>query len=269
MKPKVKVDGRLASFRALQRTFFEARAKKDTQEGDIYIYDAIGGGMFGGGIAPKQIADAIDGFTKEGVKALNIYLNSPGGDVFDGVAMFNCIVRFGGKKVVHVDGLAASAASLVAMAGDEIITAPNAMWMIHNAWGFAIGNAEEMRAQADLLEKVSNEALLDTYAKRCGEKCSKEDIKQMMAAETWMNAEEALTYGFTDSISGPPDEEEEDSKASAAVVSAHPLLSKYDKTPEAMRVAARSPSAILESMERRLKNHRTSPEQTASRPAKK
>lgn len=197
-----------------------AKAKDDT--GDLYIYELIGGGFWSSGITAKQVTEALD--KMKDIKTLNVYINSEGGDVFEGKAIYNAIKRHSARKVVHVDGIAASAATLVAMAGDEIRTAANATWMIHEVWTVAMGNASELRAAADVLEK-ENGSLADTYVRRTGN--SAEQVREWMAAETWMNAQEALDRKFTDKIT-----EDEEEEPAAAAATRRPLLAVYKNTPE-------------------------------------
>ncbi len=170
------------------------RAAKDDAE--IMIYDTIGQDFWGDGVTAK-------GFDKElkalgSPKNITVRINSGGGDVFDGVAIYNTLARHPARKVVHVDGLAASAASVIAMAGDEIRMGDGTFIMIHNAWSFAIGNAAEMRRAADLLDSVSGQ-LAGIYVQRTGQPAAK--VKAMMDAETWMDAEDAIAKGFADARS--------------------------------------------------------------------
>jgi ATP-dependent Clp protease protease subunit len=190
---------------------FAVRAAADDESADLYIYDQIGGDWFSEGITPKMVADALA--EAKGAKTLNVYINSPGGNVFDGVAIYNEIRRFDARKVVHVDGVAASAASMIAMAGDEIVMAHNATMMIHEPWGLAIGNADEMRATADLLDKISDDAVLESYSRT---EQPKEQLKEWMKAETWMNASEAVERKFADRVTGPKKKEEKKEEGAAA-----------------------------------------------------
>ena len=178
------------------RPAFQAVSTGD--RGALYIYEQIGQDWWSGdGVTAKQVAEALDQFKTGGVKALDIFINSPGGDIFEAKAIHSLIRRFEGERVVHVDGIAASAATLVAMAGDRIITAPAATWMIHEVWAVAVGTAADMLAMAGVLE-MENRTFAETYAKRTGQKV--EDVAAWMAAETWMNAEQAKERGFTDDI---------------------------------------------------------------------
>jgi ATP-dependent Clp endopeptidase proteolytic subunit ClpP len=156
----------------------------------IDITDDIGGF----GVSAKSFLNdmrAVKGDT------INLSINSPGGDVFAGVAIYNAL-RSSGKKVnVKVLGLAASAASLIAMAGDEIEMPENAMMMIHNPWSFAMGDADELRATADVLDKIGG-SLVGTYAARTGK--DEDEIKALLDAETWMTAQEAVDMGFATKV---------------------------------------------------------------------
>jgi len=168
-------------------------SKKSDKSAELFIYEAIGD-SFWGGVSAKQVVDALG--EMKGAEVLNVYINSEGGDVFQGVAIKSALDRFDAKrKVVTVDGLAASAASMVAMAGTEIVMAPSAMMMIHEAWGMAIGNAGDLRQTADLLDKVTADSVLKSYA-RTGQ--TDAQLREWMAAETWMNADEAVSRRFAD-----------------------------------------------------------------------
>jgi ATP-dependent Clp protease protease subunit len=164
--------------------------------GALYLYDVIGEDPYtGGGVTANMVAQALAGMRN--VAALDVYVNSPGGDIFEAKAIHSLLRRFKGECVVHVDGIAASAATFIAMAGDRIVTAPAANWMIHEVWARAAGNAADHRALADSLD-VENRLFAETYAART--KQSVEDVLAWMAVETWMTAAEAKQRGFTDEI---------------------------------------------------------------------
>ncbi|MFV9616170.1 MAG: head maturation protease, ClpP-related, partial [Gammaproteobacteria bacterium] len=154
----------------------------------------IGDGWMGG-LSAKRFADELNALGK--LTEINVRINSPGGSVFDGVAIYNTLVKNGANIIVDIDGLAASISSVIAMAGNEIRIASNALLMIHDPWGVFAGNADELRRQAELMDKVKG-TLLDTYMNRA--KASKKDVEQMMKDETWMTADEALENGFVDSV---------------------------------------------------------------------
>jgi ATP-dependent Clp protease protease subunit len=177
-----------------EHTSFTAKAEADALT--LEIYDAIGADWFGQGITASEISDAMK--TAGDYSSLNVRLNSPGGDLFEGVTIYN-LFRASGKPVnVTVDGLAASAASLIAMAGDTITMGVGTQMMIHRAMGGAMGYAEDMRELADILDSVSAGAA-DIYVVRTG--MEKDKVMQLMTAETWMSASEALESGFATAVS--------------------------------------------------------------------
>ena len=228
---------------------------------ELFLYDAIGADFFGDGITAKAVLAAVQEVERAGATNLEIRINSPGGDVFEATAIYNALDRFKGKKSVFIDGLAASAASYVAMVGDTITTAPNAMWMVHDPWGLCVGNAADMREAADLLDKVAG-TLVGTYVRRTG--MADAEIRAIMQAETWMNADEALAKGFTDAIGSsgdgddPDSEDQQDQQDERAALSARStaLLARYAKTPAALRPDAR---ALIASMEARACPRQSAP----------
>lgn len=128
---------------------------------------------------------------------INLYINSYGGSVFEGTAIYNQLKRHPAHKTVYVDGFACSIASVIAMAGDEIIMPKNTMMMIHNAWMGAVGSAEELRKAADDLDTI-NAAGRQAYLTKAGEKLDESTLAAMMDAETWLTAEECIRYGLAD-----------------------------------------------------------------------
>lgn len=216
--------------------FFAKAAAKN--RGEIFMYDEIGSSWDGQGITAKSFADALKALGT--IKALDVYMNSPGGSVFEGLAIYNQMKRFDGEKVVHIDGIAASIASVIAMAGDEIRIAANGTVMIHDPWGMAIGSAADMRKQADSLDKI-RDTLLSTYVARTGGK-SKE-ISDWMAAETWMNADEAVARGFATSKT-------DEKQFSAAFT----MLAKFKNVPEPLKQQAKAPLLMQARMDMRTKH---------------
>lgn len=172
-------------------------AKKGDSAADIFLYDIIGDSW--DGTTAKQFAKDLKALGD--IQTLNIYINSDGGSVVDGTAIYNQLRRHRARKVVTVDGLAASIASVIAMVGDEIRMPKNSRMMIHDAWAAAIimGTAADFRDTgnkiADILE-TSTRTILNTYVDRTG--TSAEKIRKMMADETWLTAEEAVALGFAD-----------------------------------------------------------------------
>jgi ATP-dependent Clp protease protease subunit len=187
--------------------------------GEIWLYDQIGESFWGGGISSKTFQKELSALGK--VTTLNVRINSPGGDVFDGLAIYNQLKAHPARVVVDVDGLAASIASVIAMAGDEIRMAANSMMMIHNPHGMAMGDAGEMQRVAALLQQVKG-SLSDTYAARTGQ--TQAQLNDWMDAETWMSAETAVQHGFSDTVTDPQ-------KVSASFN----LLNHYRNVPAALK----------------------------------
>lgn len=175
-------------------SFVVRNAKSDTAE--IDIMDEIGDPWFG--VDAKALVGQIRAIT---AKKITVNLNSPGGDYFDGLAIFNALERHPAHVTMQVDGLAASAASIVAMAGDDIVMNQGAQLMIHDAISFAGGNAAALRQRADVLDKCS-EDIAGIYAKKTGRPQS--EWRAAMQKETWYNAEEAVTVGLATRTSETP-----------------------------------------------------------------
>lgn len=163
---------------------------------DVLIYQQIGNSFFEEGLTAKAFAENLKAQAK-GVKTINVRINSPGGSVFDGTAIYNTLRNHGAKIVTHNEGAALSIASLIFMAGDERRMAKNGYLMIHDPAGAVRGRAEEMRKMADMLDKVKD-VTASTYADRT--KQEKGDIVDMMSAETWLTASEAAELGFVDTV---------------------------------------------------------------------
>ena len=133
----------------------------------------------------------------EDVSKINVYINSYGGEVAEGLAIYNALKRHKAKVVTYCDGFAASIASVIFMAGDERIMNDSSLLMIHNAWSYGVGNAEELRKQADDLDKITQASVIAYKARST---LSEEEIKDLMDKETWILPEEALEYGFATSV---------------------------------------------------------------------
>ncbi|HKH66419.1 MAG TPA: head maturation protease, ClpP-related [Reyranella sp.] len=169
---------------------FEVRNAADSSAAEVLIYSEIG--YYG--VDAKSFAQAMAGIT---APKITVRINSPGGDVFDGLAMFNTLKAHPAKIETVVDGLAASAASFIMLAGDTVSMNENSIAMIHSAWALGIGNAVDLRELAATLDKVDGQ-LANMYAKKSGKDL--EEINAAMAAETWFTAEEAKTFGLVDSV---------------------------------------------------------------------
>lgn len=163
-------------------------------DADLYLYEDIGAGFFGG-VTAKDVADDLKAIGA--VQTINVRINSGGGDVFDGIAIYNQLKANAAKIMVYVDGLAASIASVIAMAGDTITISESGFIMIHNASGVVIGEAKDMRQMADTLEKVQD-SIVGVYAERTGQ--DPVALQAMMDAETWFSGDEAVKAGFADEM---------------------------------------------------------------------
>ncbi len=189
--------------RAELKPFFKASLRADGTL-DIQIYQDIGEDYwsYDSGITAKSISQQIEA-AGTGYSKILVRINSRGGDVFEGVAIYT-LIRAQKKPVeVRVDGWAASAASIIAMAGDEIIMGPNTLMMIHNAWTYCQGYASDMRKMADALDKISG-AIAQTYVTRT--KKALNDVIALMDAETYMTAQECVDEGFATQIVTEADE---------------------------------------------------------------
>lgn len=159
--------------------------------GIIYIYDFIDQGA----ISARGIREQVDQFDAQGVELIELHINSSGGDVFEGIAIYNFLKTK--NVIVYVDGIAASTASLIAMAGKEIIMYSSSMMMIHNPWILSAGDGNQMRRQGQTLDQVK-EAMIEAYMERTGLK--KNEISDLMDAESFMSAKEAVKKGFADKV---------------------------------------------------------------------
>lgn len=180
---------------ALARWASAPMAAEADDANTISIYDVIGEDSWtGGGFTAKRMAGALRSI---GSNPVTVNVNSPGGDLFEGVAIFNLLREHPAQVTVKVMGYAASAASLLAMAGDEVQMGVGSFLMIHNAWAFAGGNRHDMRAAADMLEPFDT-AMAEIYAARSG--LATKEVVKMMDAETWLGGSEAVTKGFADLV---------------------------------------------------------------------
>jgi ATP-dependent Clp protease protease subunit len=204
-----------------KRPWYRIQNATKSDEATVYIYDVIDSDPWVGGVSAKDLVKELAGIK---ASSIHVRLNSPGGDFFDGMAIYNALKRHPAEIVAHVDGLAASAASLIALAGDRVLMGTGSFMMIHNAWGIAIGDAATMREMADTLEKISD-SIAGVYVERTGK--SPAEIRELLDAETWLSAEEAVKEGFADAT------EESDKKVSASFD-----LSRFKNTPRQLQESA-------------------------------
>ncbi len=172
---------------------FAMAAKEKTAE--ILIYDVIGEDPWFGGVGSKDFIQKLAALGD--VDSITVRINSPGGDVFEGVAIYNALKTHPATINVQIDSLAASIATVIAMAGDTITISDSAMLMVHNASGVCFGEASDMRQMADLLDKIRAGMMLGAY-QRTGK--TEAELTTIMDAETWYTAQEALAAGWVDSI---------------------------------------------------------------------
>lgn len=191
---------------------------------DLHFYGDIVSSWWGAWDDTDQYPESVKSFldTVKG-KDLNIYINSGGGSVFAGMAIYNMIKRHDGYKKVYVDGLAASIASIIALAGDEVIIPANAFFMIHKPWIMAMGNANDLRKSADTLDVIERGAL-NIYEEHLKDGISIETIQQMVEEETWLTGEEASEYfniNVTDSVE--------------AVACVSDMFNEYSRMPQSLK----------------------------------
>lgn len=171
---------------------FRAEANNNGSPSSVYLYNTIGGFE---GTSAKDVVDTL----AELEGPLDLHINSGGGDIFEGVAIHNAFKNYPGKVTSYVDGVAASAASFVALAGEEVVVEKNATMMIHDGQGMVIGNEDDLREAADVLGMLSN-TIAEMYAEKMG--LEVEEVRTLMKAETWFTAQEAVDKKLADRING-------------------------------------------------------------------
>lgn len=203
-------------------------------EGSLYIYgDIVSYRWDDQDTTAQSFKEDLDALGD--IDTLNLYINSPGGSVFQGVAIYNILKRHKARVIVHVDGLAASIASIIAMAGDSIHMPENAMMMVHNPWTFTWGNADDLRKEAEALDKI-RESMIETYLLKAGDKLDKDMLIKLLDDETWLTAKECLDYGLCDTVGA--------AKEVAASVNSE-VLAKYRQVPD----------LVAKMMQRQPENH--------------
>ncbi len=209
------------------KPFFRASVRQDGVL-EMLCYEEIGQDYWSDtGITAKSVKQQID---SAGIySSILLRINSPGGDAFEGVAIGNLLKSTGRTVDVVVDGIAASAASIIAMCGNTITMAPNAMMMIHKAWTLSMGNSDDLRKMADTLDKIDG-AIATTYVTRTGK--TADEISAMMTAETWMSAADCLEGGFCTAIGG----DEEDGAMNLA--RGFKALERFGKVPQSLNKSA-------------------------------
>jgi len=197
-------------------------------DNSISIFDVIGADYWGDGVTASRIAGALRSLDGADV---TVNINSPGGDMFEGLAIYNLLREYKGKVTVKVLGLAASAASIIAMAGDEVQIGRGAFLMIHNCWVYAMGNRHDLAQIAADMEPF-DKAMGDIYSARSG--LSLDDVSAMMDGETYIGGSDAVEKGFADRLLSADEIADDDDSPSAALRKLDALLAKTD-TPRSER----------------------------------
>lgn len=212
---------------AIERWNGGIRAARDG-DNSISIFDVIGADYWGDGVTASRIAGALRSLNGADV---TVNINSPGGDMFEGLAIYNLLREYDGKVTVKVLGLAASAASIIAMAGDDVQIGRGAFLMIHNCWVYAMGNRHDLAQIAADMEPFDN-AMSDIYQARSG--LDADTIGKMMDGETYIGGSDAVAKGFADSLLSADEIADDDDSPAAALRKLDALLAKTD-TPRSER----------------------------------
>ena len=214
---------------------------EDGDELTLYLYDEIGGWF---GVTANELRFELD--RAPNAKRINLRINSPGGDVFEAMGMYRILKDHAAEVHVRIDGIAASAASFLAMAGDTVVMASRAMMMTHEGWAFTIGDAATHRTRAVMLDKISD-SIAGLYADRAGNDVA--HWRGLMLAETWYTDDEAVAAGLADSI---------DREGSAAADNMFDLSMYHNAPPSACTESgddAAAPAAALSERERAMLSH--------------
>lgn len=209
------------AFQAFKGVPCKYRAAARAGRGSIDLYGIIGADWFGDGITSKMVSDSLKAMGS--VSAIDVNVNSPGGDVFEGRGIYNLLKEHKAKIEVHVIAEAASAASLIAMAGDTITMGEGSLMMIHRASGLAYGNVDELTKLVNLLKTV-DDTMVATYAARS--RNTPEQVRAWLDDETWMTADEAVARGFATKADEP---------AKVAALSLDRRILGFKNIPESLR----------------------------------
>lgn len=213
--PEIRADAGLAGMQfdvredAIDAWQPELQAAAPDPATSISIYGRIGQGIDGQGVTSRSIAAALRSI---GPRAVTVNINSPGGDYFEGLGIYNLLRQHAGEVTVNVLSMAASAASVIAMAGDRILMADHSRIMIHNAWGVAVGNRHDMAKAMAMLEPLDQD-MASVYASRSGMDAAK--VASLMDAETFMSVDDAIGKGFADARLAPAKVSRDKAKAPA------------------------------------------------------
>jgi ATP-dependent Clp endopeptidase proteolytic subunit ClpP len=219
----------------MSRNWYAIQSTEDGSAPEVHIYDEIGGY----GVGAKEF---IAELKQHSGNRIHLRINSVGGSVTEGLAIANAIKRHKGGVTAHVDGLAASMATVIAVSADETVMADNGIFMVHEPWSVGQGTADDLRAEADVLDKMKK-SLVRSYTKKTG--MDDEEVEELMRAETWMNAQEALAYGFIDYI--------EDGIEAAASITPEAARARFDtfqnsmarKTTKTIKAEEAAPAEVV------------------------
>lgn len=192
-------------------------------------------------VTPQEFKSELN----QGNGDIVVWINSPGGDCFAASQIYTMLVEYKGKVTIKIDGIAASAASVIAMAGDEVLMSPTALMMIHNPATMAFGNTDEMQKAIEMLNEVK-ESIINAYEKKTG--LQRSHISRLMDAETWMNARKAIELGFAD---GTIEGEAPEGYSFEARTTENKLMSMAVAKAEAMKPKGRKYEDMLVELERR------------------
>jgi ATP-dependent protease ClpP protease subunit len=245
----------------MRKAIWEIKQAVQPNAIDMYIYGNVEGDTYDWWTDEKiESETSANHFRNELAKypnasQINIYINSYGGSVFEGTAIYTQLKRHSAQKTVYVDGFACSVASVIAMAGDKVIMPPNTMMMIHNAWNIVYGNARELRKAADDLDTIM-EGNRQAYLEKAQGKISEEQLIELLDNETWLTAKQCFEYGFCDEIAGHE----------ADLTQAQQMLQKVNKTIEQNIKYNKAIAAQLREMVETPKESINPPETTPGEP---
>lgn len=222
--------------------FFQVK-NQSTNSADLYFYgdiiDNTGWKWDDSDVMPDDVKNLLDQI--DGVNNLNIYMNSGGGSVFAGLAIYNMLKRHKAQKTVHVDGVAASIASVIAMAGDKVIIPANAFLMIHKPWSWTVGNSNDFKKMAEDLDKIEL-GIMNVYKENLKDGVTIEEVQQLVDAETWLTGDEASNY-FNIEVS----------QSNNAAACSSEYFDKYNKTPSRIVKAKEQPAKPADNINEKLK----------------
>jgi ATP-dependent Clp protease protease subunit len=194
----------------MAKTNFLIKQMAETNTLDLYIYDDVQGDSVNWWTDEVTESQTSAKYMKtqlentKNIQSINIYINSYGGSVKEGLAIYNQLKRHAAQKTVYIDGFACSIASVIAMAGDKVVMGTNTLMMVHHASMGAFGNAEELRRAANDVEVIDS-ASCSSYLAKAGDKLTAETLKQLLDGQTWLSAEQCLQHGLCDEITGKED----------------------------------------------------------------